>query len=478
MKHHLRTAAATALALPLTVGAWTTGAQAADIVSTLRQSEQFQIMAQALEAAGMAEELQSGGPYTVFAPTDEAFGAMPLRVFNQLIREENREQLRTLLQHHIVEGQEIPAQQVLGQTMRVDSMAGDSLVVDGTGAVVMLVPTGVRAARIGDEVYVQRQIASVTVPAITVSTAVPAADGAGQQPAAEAWPQVWQEAQPEQAQAGQEQEDEQQQAEQQQQTQQQRGEQAQAQQQATEQQPGARQAQEGEQQQAATRRGQQQQQQQQQATAARGGQQAARQAEGEGVQEIRQALREARDALRQGNREQVIAALDRANEALDEGERQQLQQAIDRAEQALQQGDRRAARQALQEARQLMQQGEEPSMQGMRRPAQEARGAMGQQDMRRMADLMLQAHQRMARAGRGAMGEEQDQEQGVTQTALVVTPGIQADNGVVYGINQLLVPATLEQRLGEMLGRRQAGGQAQQGEQQRQQGEGERQQQQ
>ena len=76
MKHHRFAVAATALAVPLTFGAWTT-AQAADLVETMRQSDQFQIMARAIEAAGMAEQLQNGGPYTVFAPTDEAFAALP-----------------------------------------------------------------------------------------------------------------------------------------------------------------------------------------------------------------------------------------------------------------------------------------------------------------------------------------------------------------------------------------------------------------
>jgi uncharacterized surface protein with fasciclin (FAS1) repeats len=71
----------------------------------------------------MAQSLQGGGPYTVFAPTDQAF-----------------EQL--LLQYHVIEGKELSAKDIIGQQTEVDTLAGDSLSVDGSGQMVLLVPTG------------------------------------------------------------------------------------------------------------------------------------------------------------------------------------------------------------------------------------------------------------------------------------------------------------------------------------------------
>jgi uncharacterized surface protein with fasciclin (FAS1) repeats len=99
---------ATALALPLSLAAAAT-AQAADVVETIRSSPQHQTLAQALEQAGMAETLRGEGPFTVFAPTDTAFAAVPEATMSSLLAPENRETLRTLLGYHIVEGEAITA---------------------------------------------------------------------------------------------------------------------------------------------------------------------------------------------------------------------------------------------------------------------------------------------------------------------------------------------------------------------------------
>jgi uncharacterized surface protein with fasciclin (FAS1) repeats len=108
MRYVATTLRATALALPLSLAA-AAMAQAADVVETIRSSPQHQTLAQALEQAGMIETLRGEGPFTVFAPTDTAFAAVPEATMSSLLAPENRETLRTLLGYHIVEGEAITA---------------------------------------------------------------------------------------------------------------------------------------------------------------------------------------------------------------------------------------------------------------------------------------------------------------------------------------------------------------------------------
>ncbi len=108
MRYVATTLRATALALPLSLAA-AAMAQAADVVETIRSSPQHQTLARALEQAGMTETLRGEGPFTVFAPTDAAFAAVPEATMSALLAPENRETLRTLLGYHIVEGEAITA---------------------------------------------------------------------------------------------------------------------------------------------------------------------------------------------------------------------------------------------------------------------------------------------------------------------------------------------------------------------------------
>jgi uncharacterized surface protein with fasciclin (FAS1) repeats len=75
-----------------------------DIVDTAVEADDFNTLAQALEAAGLVDALKGEGPFTVFAPTDAAFEALPDGRLESLLQPENREQLRALLQYHVVEG--------------------------------------------------------------------------------------------------------------------------------------------------------------------------------------------------------------------------------------------------------------------------------------------------------------------------------------------------------------------------------------
>jgi uncharacterized surface protein with fasciclin (FAS1) repeats len=90
----------------------------------------------ALKSAGLANMLMESGNYTVFAPTDAAFAKLPAGTVEMLMRPENREKLRSVLQYHVVPGR-VNAQQVMGmssaktasgQTVRV-SMMGDQVMI-------------------------------------------------------------------------------------------------------------------------------------------------------------------------------------------------------------------------------------------------------------------------------------------------------------------------------------------------------------
>jgi len=76
----------------------------ADIVATAIGAGQFNTLAAALTAAGLVETLQGEGPFTVFAPTDEAFAKLPEGTVEELLKPENRDQLTAILTYHVVAG--------------------------------------------------------------------------------------------------------------------------------------------------------------------------------------------------------------------------------------------------------------------------------------------------------------------------------------------------------------------------------------
>jgi uncharacterized surface protein with fasciclin (FAS1) repeats len=87
-------------------------AQEADIVETALAAGSFNTLAAALEAAGLVETLQGDGPFTVFAPTDEAFAALPDGTVESLLQPENRNALVAVLTYHVVPGRVTAAQVV------------------------------------------------------------------------------------------------------------------------------------------------------------------------------------------------------------------------------------------------------------------------------------------------------------------------------------------------------------------------------
>jgi uncharacterized surface protein with fasciclin (FAS1) repeats len=75
-----------------------------DIVDTAVAAGQFNTLAKALQAAGLVDTLKGKGPFTVFAPTDEAFAKLPAGTIDELLKPENKEKLVSILTYHVVPG--------------------------------------------------------------------------------------------------------------------------------------------------------------------------------------------------------------------------------------------------------------------------------------------------------------------------------------------------------------------------------------
>ena len=75
-----------------------------DIVDTAVSAGSFKTLAAALDAAGLVETLKGKGPFTVFAPTDEAFAKLPEGTLKSLLKPENKQKLTSILTYHVVAG--------------------------------------------------------------------------------------------------------------------------------------------------------------------------------------------------------------------------------------------------------------------------------------------------------------------------------------------------------------------------------------
>jgi uncharacterized surface protein with fasciclin (FAS1) repeats len=92
------------------------------IVEVAAANEDFETLVAAVTAAGLAETLSGEGPFTVFAPTDEAFEALPEGVLDALLLPENKDALTSILTYHVVSG----------EVMAADVTAGDVPTVEGS----------------------------------------------------------------------------------------------------------------------------------------------------------------------------------------------------------------------------------------------------------------------------------------------------------------------------------------------------------
>lgn len=136
MKNKILALAAIA-ALPFTASAMNHGghdhAPKADIVDTAVAAGSFDTLVAAVQAAGLVDTLKSEGPFTVFAPTDAAFAALPAGTVENLLLPENKDTLTAVLTYHVV-----PA-----KVMAADVASGEVPTVNGETATVMVSDSGV-----------------------------------------------------------------------------------------------------------------------------------------------------------------------------------------------------------------------------------------------------------------------------------------------------------------------------------------------
>ena len=100
-----------------------------DILDAAATTGQFTHFLAAVGAAGFEETLRGEGPFTVFAPTDEAFRQLGDREYARLMRPINRDELLTLLAYHVV-AEDLTTQNLSGRQLRVETVSGFDLAID------------------------------------------------------------------------------------------------------------------------------------------------------------------------------------------------------------------------------------------------------------------------------------------------------------------------------------------------------------
>lgn len=105
-----------------------------DIVDTAVAAGSFTTLVAAVSAAGLVDTLKSAGPFTVFAPSDEAFGKLPAGTVAELVKPENKAKLTAILTLHVIAGK-VMAADVAGKKLSPASVNGEHLHVDGTHGV-------------------------------------------------------------------------------------------------------------------------------------------------------------------------------------------------------------------------------------------------------------------------------------------------------------------------------------------------------
>jgi uncharacterized surface protein with fasciclin (FAS1) repeats len=107
-----------------------------DIVDTAVSAGSFKTLVAALQAAGLVDTLKGKGPFTVFAPTDDAFAKLPAGTVDELLKPENKQKLIAILTYHVVAGKVTAA-----QAMKLNSaktVNGQSLAISTDGGMVKI----------------------------------------------------------------------------------------------------------------------------------------------------------------------------------------------------------------------------------------------------------------------------------------------------------------------------------------------------
>ena len=139
-----------------------TAITAPDLVGVARQAGVFTTLITALEAAGLADTLKGPGPFTVFAPTDDAFARLPAGTVESLLKPENKEKLKAVLTAHVVPGKAMSSDLKDGQMVK--TVGGKELTVKIEGGKVSVGGANVAKADVAASNGVIHVIDTVIVP--------------------------------------------------------------------------------------------------------------------------------------------------------------------------------------------------------------------------------------------------------------------------------------------------------------------------
>jgi len=163
MKFHIASIVAAAVAtIGLTLSSADTRAAQKDIVETAVDAGKFKTLAAALRAADLVDTLKGRGPFTVFAPTDEAFAKLPAGTVDNLLKPENKDQLVAILTYHVVPGKVMAADVI--KLKEAKTVNGKMLDIETKGDAVMVNDAKVTATDVAASNGVIHVIDTVILP--------------------------------------------------------------------------------------------------------------------------------------------------------------------------------------------------------------------------------------------------------------------------------------------------------------------------
>ena len=110
------------------------GGHGNDVVHVAIKAGKFNTLVAAVKAAGLAETLMGKGPFTVFAPTDEAFAKLPAGTVENLLKPENKAKLTSILTYHVLPGK-VMAGDIAGKKLQAKTVQGSKLAIDAMDGV-------------------------------------------------------------------------------------------------------------------------------------------------------------------------------------------------------------------------------------------------------------------------------------------------------------------------------------------------------
>ena len=152
---------AAAVAAPLALSSM--AAKAADIVDTAVSAGDFNTLVAAVKAAGLVDTLKGDGPFTVFAPTDEAFAKLPAGTVEDLLKPENKDKLIAVLTYHVVPGK-VMSSDIKSSQLKKTTVQGSRLKIDTLNGGVRVDEATVVAADIETSNGVIHVIDTVVIP--------------------------------------------------------------------------------------------------------------------------------------------------------------------------------------------------------------------------------------------------------------------------------------------------------------------------